>query len=77
MSVARFAPSKNHAQLLRIADSIDRDKVGVHFAIVGSNGPLLESLKEQVNNRSNISMISGVKDISDLLKLNKMHLLRL
>lgn len=65
--VARFAPSKNHAQLIRIADSIDRDKLRVHFVIVGSTGSLLESLKEQVNNRSNISMISGIKDISDIL----------
>jgi glycosyltransferase involved in cell wall biosynthesis len=65
--VARFDHSKNHAQMLRIADSIDRDKIGLHFVIVGSNGPLLESLKEQVNNRSNISMLSGIKDISDIL----------
>jgi glycosyltransferase involved in cell wall biosynthesis len=64
--VARFDHHKNHQQILRIADSLDKNEI--HFVMVGSHGILLDSLKEKVRNRNDITMITGVKDISDILR---------
>lgn len=65
--VARFAPHKNHSQILRIADQINQSGIQVHFVMVGSHGELLKALKERVDTRNDISMITGIGDISDIL----------
>jgi glycosyltransferase involved in cell wall biosynthesis len=65
--VARFDPHKNQQQMIRIADRINQHAAKVHFVMVGSNGPLLESTKELVKDRPDISLLTGIKDISELL----------
>lgn len=66
--VARFAPHKNHFQMLRLAEQINQDKLQVHFVMLGSNGELLNILKEIVQKRNDVSIITGIDDISELLK---------
>ena len=65
--VARFAPHKNHAQILRIADQVNCNSVKTHFVMVGSHGELLETLIEKIKGRSDISILTGVEDVSELL----------
>jgi glycosyltransferase involved in cell wall biosynthesis len=66
--VARFDPHKNHAQIFRIAEKMYQSNQNVHFVLIGSNGELLKSVQEKVEQHDNISMITGVQDISDLLR---------
>jgi glycosyltransferase involved in cell wall biosynthesis len=65
--VARFVPHKNHAQLVRVADRLNRDGNPYHFALAGSHGPLLSHLQEVAAARSDLSLFVGLRDISDLL----------
>lgn len=66
--VARFDPHKNHAQIFRIAEKMYQNNQNVHFVLVGSSGELLKSVQEKVEQHNNISMIVGLKDISELLR---------
>lgn len=66
--VARFAPHKNHEQVLRVAEQINYKTIQAHFVLVGSHGEILEALKEQICDRGDISIITGVENIIDLLK---------
>jgi glycosyltransferase involved in cell wall biosynthesis len=65
--VARFVPHKNHRQVVRVADRLNRHSYRYHFAMAGSHGPLLETIRDSVRGRQDISMLTGLKDISDLL----------
>lgn len=65
--VARFAPHKNHEQILRLADQINCELVEAHFIMVGSHGELLETLTEKIKDRNDISIFTGVEDVSELL----------
>jgi glycosyltransferase involved in cell wall biosynthesis len=65
--VARFTAHKNHLQMLRIADRLNHTNSPIHFVMVGSHGELLQTLREKVEERNNISMLTGIADISELL----------
>lgn len=65
--IARLVPHKNHEQMLRIAQQINQNEILVHFLMVGSHGELLERLKNQVSKRKDVSLITGIEDISALL----------
>ncbi|WP_414586017.1 glycosyltransferase [Scytonema sp. PCC 10023] len=65
--VARLTAHKNHLQMLRIAEQINRDKLQVSFVMVGSHGELMETIKEKIHHRNDISLLTGVEDISELL----------
>lgn len=65
--VARLTHHKNHFQMLRIAEQINKEGLQVYFVIVGSHGELMETLKDKIHERNDISLITGIEDISDLL----------
>lgn len=65
--VARFAPHKNHLQMLRIAEQINQERTEVHFVMVGSHGEVLKILQEKTSQRKDISILTGIEDISGLL----------
>lgn len=65
--VARFVPHKNHIQMVRIADRINKDGIRAHFVMAGSHGECLETLTKTVSNRKDITCLIGLPDITDLL----------
>lgn len=65
--VARFFPHKNHAQMVRIADMLNKDGYHYHFAMVGSHGPLLEQFEHIAKQRQDMSFFKSLQDISSLL----------
>jgi glycosyltransferase involved in cell wall biosynthesis len=65
--IARFVPHKNHRQLLRVADLINKDTYKAHFVIVGSHGELLDSLYLESSKRSYVSMFTNLGDITKIL----------
>jgi glycosyltransferase involved in cell wall biosynthesis len=65
--VARFAPHKNHLQILRIAEKIEQQGTQLHWVMVGSHGELLTTLEEKAGHLSNVSLLKGVEDVSELL----------
>ena len=64
--VARFAPHKNHLQMLRVAAQIEQQE-DIHWAMVGSHGEMLPTIREKVANLNNVSLLVGVADISEIL----------
>jgi glycosyltransferase involved in cell wall biosynthesis len=65
--VARFMPHKNHDQVLRVADLLNLKGLRFHFALAGTHGTRLDALKQAVNGRSDVSLLIGLDDISELL----------
>ncbi len=65
--VARFMPHKNHDQVLRVADLLNRKGLRFHFALAGTHGTRLDALKRAVHGRSDVSLLIGLDDISELL----------
>jgi glycosyltransferase involved in cell wall biosynthesis len=65
--VARFVPHKNHMQMIRIAEKINHDVIKAHFVMVGPPTGLHSSLQKMVYKRNDISIFTGIKDISELL----------
>jgi len=65
--VARFMPHKNHDQVLRVADLLNRKGLHCHLALAGTHGTRLDALKRAVHGRSDISLLIGLDDISELL----------
>jgi glycosyltransferase involved in cell wall biosynthesis len=65
--VARFAPHKNHAQIVRVADLLARQGFNAHFVMAGSHGPLLLPYQEAANDRADISVLTNVGNIAPLL----------
>ncbi|MGL5924167.1 glycosyltransferase [Chroococcidiopsis sp.] len=65
--VARFAPHKNHLQMIRVAEQINQGKIQAHFVMAGSTGEHLTMLRERVERRQDISIITGLNDVSHLL----------
>lgn len=72
--VARFVPHKNHAQLVRVADHLNRSGYHYHFALAGSHGPLLSDFQAVAAARPDISTHIGLPDISDLLLASDLFL---
>jgi glycosyltransferase involved in cell wall biosynthesis len=65
--VARFVPHKNHAQIIRLAPRLQAVGLPVHFALVGSHGSILNDLRQQVALQSNVSLLLGLPDVTDVL----------
>lgn len=65
--VARFYPHKNHRQLLRVADQLNRDHLRAHFVLVGSHGPLLAALQEHIRSRTDVTLLLGLEEVAPLL----------
>ncbi len=65
--VARFSPHKNHEQVLRVADLLERRGRRLHFALAGTHGTRLTALKTAVHGRSDVSLNIGLEDVSELL----------
>ncbi len=65
--VARFVPHKNHAQLLRVSSLLNGEGSHFHFVVAGSHGPLLPQIRETIRDRDDISLLTGLSDISNLL----------
>ncbi len=65
--VARFAPHKNHDQVLRVADLLARKGCRFHFALAGTHGDRLDALKRATHGRSDVSLLLGLDDVSGLL----------
>ena len=61
--VARFMPHKNHDQVLRVADLLNRMGLRFHFALAGTHGTRLEALKRAVHGRSDVSLLIGLDDL--------------
>ena len=60
-------PHKNHDQVLRVADLLNRKGLRFHFALAGTHGTRLDALKRAVHGRSDVSLLIGLDDISELL----------
>lgn len=73
--VARFMPHKNHAQVLRVADRLNRAGSRVHFALAGSHGDLLPRMREAARSRPYLSVLAGLADVSDLLEASDVFFL--
>mgnify|MGYP006362102403 CR=1 FL=1 len=65
--IARFAPHKNHLQMLRVAEQIKQQGMKLHWVMVGSHGEMLATLEKKVADLDNISLLKGVTDVSELL----------
>lgn len=65
--VARFAPHKNHAQVVRVADLLGQRGTKAHYVMVGSSGPLLSSYQQLASERADVSVLANVEDIAPLL----------
>jgi len=65
--VARFFPHKNHEQIFRIANRMKELNFPVHFALIGSHGQLLENFQRLSEKRDDISILTNVADITELL----------
>ena len=65
--VARFAPHKNHLQMLRVAAQVKQQGEKVHWVMVGSHGEMLPTLRAKTAELDNVSLLEGVADISELL----------
>jgi len=66
--VARFVHHKNHKQVFRIADSFQSMGRPVHFALVGSHGPLLDFAKAEAARRRNVSVLTSIGDVAEVLQ---------
>ena len=51
----------------RVADALKARGISAHFALAGSHGECLEQLTEQTRGRSDISILLGLADVSQLL----------
>lgn len=65
--VARFAPHKNHAQMVRVADLLRDRGTNAHFVMVGSHGDLLDHFVQLSAARDDLSVLRNVADVSELL----------
>jgi glycosyltransferase involved in cell wall biosynthesis len=65
--VARFCRHKNHRQVLRVAERLNSGGKLAHFVIAGSHGEELEHLKQSCSQRTDVSMLIGLDDITELL----------
>lgn len=65
--VARFVPHKNHIQMVRVADLINRDGIRAHFVMAGSHGECLDDLSKIASGRKDITCLVGLPDITNLL----------
>jgi len=65
--VARFAPHKNHKGLLKIAQMVNEKGTMAYFVMAGSHGSLLSELLEIVQSRSDVSILTNIEDISELM----------
>ncbi len=72
--VARFEPHKNHAQVFRLAEMLDATSGRVHFALVGSHGRLMESVRGCAADHSNVTLLTGVSDVSEVLLASDLFL---
>jgi glycosyltransferase involved in cell wall biosynthesis len=66
--VARFYPHKNHHGFLEIARQVNSRGKMAHFAMAGSHGPLLPELQELVLAQGDVSILTQVNDVSELMK---------
>jgi len=65
--VARFFPHKNHKGFLEIARQVNAQGRLAHFVMAGSYGPLLPELQEAAQRRADVSISTGVEDVSELM----------
>ncbi|MBN1910110.1 MAG: glycosyltransferase [Pirellulales bacterium] len=65
--VARFAPHKNHAQFMRVANTVNRERQRAHFVLVGSYGPCLEDVCRSARDRDDMSVFTNLSDVSEIL----------
>ena len=64
LSVGRFVPHKNHAQLLRVAPQLP----DMHFVLAGVAGPTLDYIRNQAAAMGNVSVLPDVDDLVGLMK---------
>lgn len=72
--VARFAPNKNHRQILRIADRMNRSGKAAHFVFAGSHGSEMDYLAQASTPRTDVSMLIGLEDVTELLMASDVFL---
>lgn len=65
--VARFWRNKNHQQILRVAERLNAKDKLAHFVFAGSHGDELGRLKQACSRRTDMSMLVGLEEITDLL----------
>ena len=65
--VARFAPHKNHRQLVRLADALNGATQRAHFLMIGSHGALLDDLREVAAARADVTVLDRVSEVPPLL----------
>jgi glycosyltransferase involved in cell wall biosynthesis len=65
--VARFSPHKNQAQMVRVADQLNRDGYRFHFAMAGSHGTEMPAMQQAATQRPYVSVLTGLPDISPLM----------
>jgi glycosyltransferase involved in cell wall biosynthesis len=65
--VARFCQHKNHAQIFRLADRLNRNGKRIHFVLAGSHGEELESIRDLCRNRKDVSVLTGIPNIAPLM----------
>ena len=65
--VARFVPHKNHIAVLNLARLLNANGRAAHFAMVGSHGSVMKDIQRMSQSRSDVSVLVGVPDVSDLL----------
>jgi glycosyltransferase involved in cell wall biosynthesis len=65
--VARFAPHKNHRQILRVSERLNARTKIAHFVFAGSHGAELESVSKASASRADLTVLLGLKDITELL----------
>lgn len=65
--VARFAAHKNHLLTLDIADRMRALGHPIHLALAGSHGELLEQIRERAAARDDVTVLTGLEDVTPLL----------
>ncbi len=65
--LARFAPHKNHAQMIRIADRFRERGIRAHFVMAGSHGALLDHYLRAAEGRDDLSVLVDVSHSPSLL----------
>jgi len=65
---ARFEPHKNHILALEVADRLNEYGLPAHMVFIGSHGSLRQQIEFEVSLRNNVTILSGVKSIIEVLR---------
>jgi glycosyltransferase involved in cell wall biosynthesis len=72
--VARFAPHKNHVQVLRIARAMQESDLRVHFVLAGSHGEVMDDILAAARTHANVTVLAGLPDVAELLLASDLFL---